>query len=67
MFELGEAANEEHQAMVDLARELDIQRCIVVGKHYSTTNADMAFSEYEELDSYLVANPIEDTFIFIKG
>lgn len=67
MFELGEFSEQEHQAMVDLARGLNIQRCIVVGEHYSATNADESYARYLELESYLVANPIENAFIFIKG
>lgn len=67
MFELGIAANAEHQAMVDLAKNLDIKRCIVVGGHYATTTANEVYSTYEDLESNLVENPIENAFIFIKG
>lgn len=67
MFELGSVALEEHQAMVDLASTLAIDRAVFVGGHYFETNAAEKYESFESLKSRLEAHPIQDSFVFIKG
>ena len=67
MFELGEAAQKEHQSMVNLANEMKFDRCIFVGENYFTTNANEKYISFEDLRSKLDQNPIKDAFILIKG
>jgi UDP-N-acetylmuramoyl-tripeptide--D-alanyl-D-alanine ligase len=67
MFELGDVALEEHQAMVDLATSLDINRAIFVGSHYYETQASEKYETFEDLQTEIEANPIENSFVFIKG
>lgn len=67
MFELGDAALEEHQAMVDLATSLPIDRTIVVGSHYFETHASEKYESFEDLKTHLEAHSIQNSFVFIKG
>jgi UDP-N-acetylmuramoyl-tripeptide--D-alanyl-D-alanine ligase len=67
MFELGEVALEEHQAIVDLAHCLDIHRAIFVGAHYFETNASERYKTFEDLQAQIKLQPIKDSFVFIKG
>jgi len=67
MFELGNAAKEEHQAMVDLAKSFAFNRSIFVGENYYATNAEEKFESYESLQSYLAHYPITNAYFLIKG
>jgi len=67
MFELGEVALEEHQAMVDLTNSLAIDRAIFVGSHYFKTNASEKYETFEALQAQIEVHPIKDSFVFIKG
>ena len=67
MFELGEAAQREHQTMVDLTNQMNFHRCIFVGENYYATNAIEKYSSFKDLKSELDRNPIKDAFILIKG
>lgn len=67
MFELGDTAQEEHQNMVNLVKNLDIQRCIVVGENYAKTDAEESYTTLKDLKKELETNPIQDAFIFLKG
>lgn len=54
MFELGEESSAEHQSMVDVIRELELdEQCILVGAHFGRTNwAGLKFETTEELAAY---------------
>lgn len=67
MFELGDVALEEHQAIVDLANSLAIDRVIVVGSHYFETSASEKYETFDDLKVQIQANRIQDSFVFIKG
>lgn len=70
MFELGTHAKSEHQTIVDLANKLDFDRVLFVGKNYYQCkhhhNA-LVFKTIEDLKNHLVAHPLVDVTILIKG
>jgi UDP-N-acetylmuramoyl-tripeptide--D-alanyl-D-alanine ligase len=68
MFELGETAPEEHQAIVDLASSMRFDATFLIGKNFSKTkNKGQSFETFEALASFLEKNPIPKSNIFIKG
>ena len=67
MFELGDAAHMEHQAIVDLASQLNFYRCIFVGKNFYGTNAQEKYASFDDLKSELNQTPIKKAFFLIKG
>lgn len=71
MFELGDAAEEEHRAIGKLSSGLNIDRVIFCGKlmkhaHGANTKS-VYFEQKSELEAYLSANPIENSSVLIKG
>lgn len=68
MFELGEAAAEEHQAIVDLAQSLGFIKVLLVGNHfYETQTAFPKFQTFEDLTKHLQSHPINRGSLLIKG
>lgn len=70
MFELGKYAKSEHQAIVDLTNKLDFDGVFFVGENYHQCkhhhNA-LVFKTIEDLKNYLIAHPLVNTTILIKG
>jgi UDP-N-acetylmuramoyl-tripeptide--D-alanyl-D-alanine ligase len=70
MFELGDAAEQEHEAMVQLVRESGMsQRCIFVGDFFGRTSWEGAhFSTAAELATYWNEKGApKDAHILLKG
>lgn len=68
MFELGETASEEHQAIADLATSMNFDDTFFIGKNFvKTKNNKKTFKTFEDLASYLKANPLQKSNLFIKG
>ncbi len=71
MFELGEASKTEHEYIVNLATELDIDKLIFVGKHFyknkRTLNNVLFFENYEELKTNFKKLNIKTGKVLIKG
>jgi UDP-N-acetylmuramoyl-tripeptide--D-alanyl-D-alanine ligase len=68
MFELGETAPEEHQAIADLASSMNFDATFFIGKNFAKTkNNNKTFETFEDLASYLKANSLQKSNLFIKG
>ncbi|MEM9363532.1 MAG: UDP-N-acetylmuramoyl-tripeptide--D-alanyl-D-alanine ligase [Bacteroidota bacterium] len=68
MFELGEASEEEHQAIADLTQTLGFKNVLLVGNHFSgTQTAFLKFQTFEELKSHIESHPIQKGNVLIKG
>ncbi len=69
MFELGEYAETEHEALVKLLVEKKLENCILVGKEFSKLHQTQ-FTTFETTDragQYLKNKTITNTTILIKG
>lgn len=71
MFELGEAADEEHRALLNLMREKGITRALLCGDLFGKCAADFPeFHFYPDLNSLKAQQPLDafaDATILIKG
>ncbi|MEM9077877.1 MAG: UDP-N-acetylmuramoyl-tripeptide--D-alanyl-D-alanine ligase [Bacteroidota bacterium] len=68
MFELGEVAREEHQAIADLAQALGFTNVLLVGNHfYEVQTSFPKFQTFEELKTYIESHPIQKGNLLIKG
>ena len=67
MFELGDDAPNEHQNMVNIAKESGIKRCIFVGENYYKTSAKEKYKNTASLKEQLIKEPILNSYILIKG
>lgn len=67
MFELGDDAEKEHQAIVDFCTSLSLDKMYFVGENYYQTSAIHKFENFENFSVYIKKHPIEDSFILIKG
>lgn len=68
MFELGETAAEEHQAIADLASSMNFDELFFVGKNFAKTkNKHQTFDTFETLNTYLKTNYLQKSTLFIKG
>jgi UDP-N-acetylmuramoyl-tripeptide--D-alanyl-D-alanine ligase len=60
MFELGEEAGREHQAMADLALELGLDKVYLVGWEFSATKSPFrTFETFESLAGELKGHPLQ--------
>jgi UDP-N-acetylmuramoyl-tripeptide--D-alanyl-D-alanine ligase len=67
MFEMGEYAGEEHQRILDLASELELNG-VAIGKEFSQCRTDrMCFASAAEAKDYFSSNPIENKIVLLKG
>ena len=67
MFELGNAANTEHQAVADLAKKLGIETYLI-GENFSQTQTD--FPTYKTTEDFIkqgVFDRIKEANVLIKG
>ena len=70
MFELGKAAKEEHQIIIEKLKETGFQHIILVGKDFSRCDVDTYFTRFlttKETENYLKTHPIQNAHILIKG
>lgn len=71
MFELGQAASQEHQHIVDYIIKNNFGQTLLVGKHFFKTEGKASniqkFEDFVDLKSYLLQNPIPSSSILIKG
>ena len=70
MFELGETAAEEHQAIADLAHSMNFDKVFLVGANFYGVNANpgqIKCSEYEDLVVALQQHNLEGFLMLIKG
>ncbi|QBA64911.1 UDP-N-acetylmuramoyl-tripeptide--D-alanyl-D-alanine ligase [Muriicola soli] len=68
MFELGDEAPMEHQAIADLTANLSFDGLYFVGKNFSRVKTDgNTFSSFEDFSDYLKEHPLEKGAVLIKG
>ena len=70
MLELGEESEKEHKQIVELLKQKNIQKAILVGPHFikaASTPFNVFFNSSEEALSYLKQFPVNNTAILIKG
>jgi UDP-N-acetylmuramoyl-tripeptide--D-alanyl-D-alanine ligase len=68
MFELGKDSQKEHQEIVNLANSLGFQNQYFVGEHFYQTKTDsQQFRTFDDFESYIKKNPLENQYILIKG
>ncbi|MBQ2397291.1 MAG: UDP-N-acetylmuramoyl-tripeptide--D-alanyl-D-alanine ligase [Bacteroidales bacterium] len=69
MKELGEVSIQEHKRVFDLLQSKNFERIVLVGKEYKAVAKDEVecFETSEEFKQFLLANPIENATILIKG
>ena len=68
MAELGEATEEEHQALINRINQMPLQRVILVGKSFDTLeNNHHVFANSEEAIAHVKELHIQNSIILIKG
>ncbi|WP_339665016.1 UDP-N-acetylmuramoyl-tripeptide--D-alanyl-D-alanine ligase [Maribacter arcticus] len=69
MFELGNSAEEEHQAITDLTKTLLFENVLFVGENfYRTQTSSIKLKNFEELKAYLSQNNLPaNSSLLIKG
>ncbi len=68
MLELGEESKNEHQQILNLAKTLNFDQIITVGKNFKNVNDDdNAFQSSEELIEFLKQNEITSQNILLKA
>ncbi|MEC3966348.1 UDP-N-acetylmuramoyl-tripeptide--D-alanyl-D-alanine ligase [Flagellimonas halotolerans] len=68
MFELGNTASEEHQAIAELAKELGFDDAYLVGGNFHDTNTTLnKFKSFEDLKVHLSKKPLKKGALLIKG
>jgi len=68
MFELGKAAPEEHQKIIDILTEAGFNDVILAGKEFQQTNHSFkSFVQTTEVINYLKKFPVRNKTILIKG
>jgi len=68
MFELGEAAHEEHQKLVEIATLLGFTTVFLIGENFNRTSTHFQkFASFEGLKEHLLLSPLKPSKILIKG
>ncbi len=68
MFELGNTASEEHQAIADFAEQLQFDAVYLVGENFFAINTALnKFKSFDKLKEHLKKNPLEKGALLIKG
>lgn len=71
MFELGDAAPEEHTAILKMALMSDAERIITAGQHFYNAAKDFeniqAFPDVATLRNQLINEPVQGCLVLIKG
>lgn len=70
MFELGRSSEEEHQELVDYLSKSEIDKVILLGKHFFQTRSPEGFDKHREIeglgDNFSAQWP-HNTLVIIKG
>lgn len=66
MFELGNEAEKEHEAIINLIHSLNFSTVFLVGNWHKETRYKH-FATAQELKTYLSENPLQNSCILIKG
>ncbi|MEM7485848.1 MAG: UDP-N-acetylmuramoyl-tripeptide--D-alanyl-D-alanine ligase [Bacteroidota bacterium] len=68
MFELGDVAEEEHQAIVDLTENIGFDNVMLVGKNFfKTTTTSKKYKSFDDFKAALKENPLAKGALLIKG
>lgn len=70
MFELGTYALQKHQEVIDFLKDIRIQQVILCGKNFGKAKQNqhiLHFDTTSELKEWLNENPIQNTYILLKG
>lgn len=68
MFELGDDAAREHQAVANLAERLSFENRYFVGENFSSTHSKgKTFRSFEDFSTFLREHPLKNGAILIKG
>lgn len=68
MFELGDQSDEEHQKMVDLLKQSDFDKVILVGDRFGAISSDFVkLQNTQSLNEYLDKESLAGYTILIKG
>lgn len=68
MKELGHVSESEHQKIADMLRSLHLSQAFLIGPNFQLTNCDaLKFDTVDELNAYLLSNPIKDSLVLVKG
>lgn len=71
MFELGEAAAEEHQSIINLLEKAKINKAILIGKNFYHCKINkgifLKFENFQEAFNYFEKTPMSDAQILIKA
>ncbi len=69
MFELGETAALEHQAIADIAASMHLKDVFLIGGNFNQTDSELKrFDTFEAFSKHLAANPIQErSTLLIKG
>lgn len=68
MFELGQAARDEHQYIADLAKSMKFDTVFLIGKNFEKTDTSLLqFDSFKSLSKYFDSNSLKKSNILIKG
>lgn len=68
MLELGTESDNEHQSILDLAKTLNFDEIITVGKYFKKSNVEgKSFESTQELSEYLKNNKLNSKNILLKA
>jgi UDP-N-acetylmuramoyl-tripeptide--D-alanyl-D-alanine ligase len=69
MLELGNSADAEHRDIMDLCLAIPHTKSYFVGAHFMRIKNDLDyfFNDVDELKAHLLANPITNSWILVKG
>ncbi|WP_029906866.1 UDP-N-acetylmuramoyl-tripeptide--D-alanyl-D-alanine ligase [Prevotella sp. 10(H)] len=68
MKELGPDTDMEHQKVADYVSHHNFDKVIFVGDNFSRIHTDYPrFTDLDSLRTYLTKNPIEDSYVLLKG
>jgi len=68
MFELGDAAHEEHQKISEAIGNLGFETAYLIGGNFGKTeNGYPKFESFDEIGDYLTKHPLPPSTILIKG
>lgn len=71
MLELGETSPQEHQHIVELVEKMKLNKTCFVGKNYVALKEKfpqhLYFNDVNELVDFLKNNPLQHSFVLIKG
>ena len=68
MLELGNESKSEHQQIITLLQSLELTDVLLVGENFKSTKNDFrSFDNVAQLIDYLKDNPVENTWVLIKG